>query len=253
MGQHSDFRISSFQVVDAWRILQCTRKTEKILLRVSLFLGTQSQNYRRLYGSLTVFQESYLHPFSTLEHQTWSNTQSQHELLYDGVSLSISLNLKPAPVPYATPKWPIMVSSSWSWSWWWWWSSSSSTTSTSQLLFIAQNEWTSLIIHDRRRSKFNCTRALNKLRLWEQGAFFGPPALITLIGATSLAPKLQIYWENIENEWFIYGLSAKDKNFTQQKYYPSSSSSSLPMRKYEVWWLLQIATEHSTIIATYVC
>ena len=29
MGKNSDFRISSFQVVDAWRILQLKRKTEK--------------------------------------------------------------------------------------------------------------------------------------------------------------------------------------------------------------------------------
>ena len=29
MGKHSDFRISSFQVEDAWRILQINRKTEK--------------------------------------------------------------------------------------------------------------------------------------------------------------------------------------------------------------------------------
>ena len=27
-------------------------------------------------------------------HQTWSNNQSQHDLLYGSVSLSISLNLK---------------------------------------------------------------------------------------------------------------------------------------------------------------
>ena len=27
MGKHSDFRISSFQVVDAWRILHFKRKT----------------------------------------------------------------------------------------------------------------------------------------------------------------------------------------------------------------------------------
>ena len=60
------------------------------------FWGTFSQNYRRFYGSLTVS-----------DHQTWSNNQSQHGLLYElygGVSLSISLNLKLAPVPYATPK-----------------------------------------------------------------------------------------------------------------------------------------------------
>ena len=30
MGKHSDFRISSFQVLDAWRILQFKRKTEKL-------------------------------------------------------------------------------------------------------------------------------------------------------------------------------------------------------------------------------
>ena len=42
-----------------------------------------------------------------LEHQTWSNNQSQHDLLYGGVSLSISLNLKLYPFPYATPKWLI--------------------------------------------------------------------------------------------------------------------------------------------------
>ena len=32
-------------------------------------LGTLSQNYRRLYGSLTMFQESQLDPCSTLEHK----------------------------------------------------------------------------------------------------------------------------------------------------------------------------------------
>ena len=41
-----------------------------------------------------MFQVSSHDPFSTLKHQTWSNDQSQHDLLYDGVSLSISLNLK---------------------------------------------------------------------------------------------------------------------------------------------------------------
>ena len=30
MGKHSDFRISSFQVVDAWRILLFKRKTENL-------------------------------------------------------------------------------------------------------------------------------------------------------------------------------------------------------------------------------
>ena len=42
-----------------------------------------------------------------LEHQTWSNNQSQHDLLYGGVSLPISLNWKLAPVPFATLKWPM--------------------------------------------------------------------------------------------------------------------------------------------------
>ena len=55
-----------------------------------------------------MFQESELDPCSTLEHQPWSNIQSQHVLLYGGVSLSISLNLILVPVPYATPKWPIV-------------------------------------------------------------------------------------------------------------------------------------------------
>ena len=31
MGKHSDFRISAFQVVDEWRILQFNRKTDNIL------------------------------------------------------------------------------------------------------------------------------------------------------------------------------------------------------------------------------
>ena len=56
---------------------------------------------------VTMFQELLFDPCSTLEHQTWSNNQSQHDLLYVGVSLSISLNLKLTLVPYATPKWPI--------------------------------------------------------------------------------------------------------------------------------------------------
>ena len=72
-----------------------------------VFGGTLSQNFRRLYGSLTMFQESYLDPCSTLEHQTRANNESQHDRLYGGVSLSISLNLKLAPVPYATPKRPM--------------------------------------------------------------------------------------------------------------------------------------------------
>ena len=39
-----------------------------------------------------------------LRAPNWSNDQPQHDLLYDGVSLSISWNLKLAPVAYATPK-----------------------------------------------------------------------------------------------------------------------------------------------------
>ena len=45
---------------------------------------------------------------------------------------------------------------------------------------IAQNDWTSLIIHDRRSGKFECTSALNKLQIREEWAIFGPPALIKL-------------------------------------------------------------------------
>ena len=47
--------------------------------------------------------------WSILEHQTWSNNQSQHDFLYDCVSSSISLNLELAPFPYATPKWLMVV------------------------------------------------------------------------------------------------------------------------------------------------
>ena len=72
MGKHSDFRFSSFQEVDAWRILKFKWKTEKY--------------FKSLYG------------FGV------GDTVSKVELF---VSLSISLNLKLAPVPYATPKWPI--------------------------------------------------------------------------------------------------------------------------------------------------
>ena len=50
------------------------------------FWGRQSQNFRRFRGSLTMFQESKLDPCSNLEHQTWSNNQFQHDLLY-GVSV----------------------------------------------------------------------------------------------------------------------------------------------------------------------
>ena len=55
--------------------------------------------------------------------------------------------------------------------------------------FIAQNEWTSLIIHDLRSGKFRCTNSLNKLRVREEKAFFGPPGLTKLLGVTSLTPK----------------------------------------------------------------
>ena len=48
--------------------------------------------------------------------------------------------------------------------------------------------------------------------------FFGPLALIKLIRATSLAPKWQIHWRNIKNEWYIYDLSTNDKHFTKQDY-----------------------------------
>ena len=53
---------------------------------------------------------------------------------------------------------------------------------------------------------------------------FGPPALIKLLVATSLAPKTQNYGRNsnIKNAWFIYGLSTKYINFTYQKDYPSA-------------------------------
>ena len=54
-----------------------------------------------------MFQESELDLCSTLEHQTWSNNQSQHDFFTwwcQFVDYIFSLNLKLAPVPYATPK-----------------------------------------------------------------------------------------------------------------------------------------------------
>ena len=63
-----------------------------------------------------------------------------------------------------------------------------------------ENEWTSLIFMTGRSDKFECTSALNKLRIREEWAFFGPPALIKLLVATSLAPKSQNHGRNIKNE-----------------------------------------------------
>ena len=64
-------------------ISQKSRKQEEFIW------GMLSQNYLRLYGHLTMFQESQLDPCSTLEQKTWSNNQSHYDLLYGGVSLSI--------------------------------------------------------------------------------------------------------------------------------------------------------------------
>ena len=58
-------------------------------------------------------------------------------------------------------------------------------------LLIAQNEWTSLAILDRRSGKFECTFAFNKFWIREERAPFGPQALIKLIRTTSLALKLK--------------------------------------------------------------
>ena len=45
--------------------------------------------------------------------------------------------------------------------------------------------------------KFECTSALNKLRIREEWVIFGPPVLIKLLDATSLAPKSQKHGRNI--------------------------------------------------------
>ena len=62
MGKHSNFQISSFQVVDVWRILQFNRKNEKYLKEFIWFWGTLSQNYRCLCGSLVMFKKHNLIP-----------------------------------------------------------------------------------------------------------------------------------------------------------------------------------------------
>ena len=42
-------------------------------------------------GYAPVYEKKSLRdPCSTLEHQTWSSNQSQHDLLYGGVSVSIT-------------------------------------------------------------------------------------------------------------------------------------------------------------------
>ena len=51
-------------------------------------------------GYLTMFQESQLDPCSTLEHQTWSNNQSQHDLLH---GLSVYRLFKSDTRPSAPP------------------------------------------------------------------------------------------------------------------------------------------------------
>ena len=62
------------------------RNCEKKIKSLYGLGGRCQQNYRRLYGFLTMFQELSLDPCSTLEHQAWSNNQSQHDLLVGGVS-----------------------------------------------------------------------------------------------------------------------------------------------------------------------
>ena len=53
-GKHSDFRISSFQEVDAWRILQLEKLKN---CKEFIWFWDAVTLYRR-YGSLTMFRES---------------------------------------------------------------------------------------------------------------------------------------------------------------------------------------------------
>ena len=53
---HSDFRISSFQVENAWRILQFNRKTEKYFKEFLRFWGdavTKLQTFVRIFNHVT--------------------------------------------------------------------------------------------------------------------------------------------------------------------------------------------------------
>ena len=54
-----------------------------------MVLGDAVTKLQTFVWILTMFQESQLDPCSTLEHQAWSNNQSQHDLLFGGVRLSI--------------------------------------------------------------------------------------------------------------------------------------------------------------------
>ena len=55
-----------------------------------MVLGDAVTKLQMFVWILTMFQESYLDPCSTLEHQTWSNNQSQIANQHGGVCLSIS-------------------------------------------------------------------------------------------------------------------------------------------------------------------
>ena len=88
---------------------------------------------------------------------------------------------------------------------------------------VHRTEWVDIINYSwPPKRQIRITSALNKLQIREELAIFGPPALIKLLGGTSLAPKSQNHGRNFKNEWFIYGLSTKYINFTQQKDYPSA-------------------------------
>ena len=83
---------------------------------------------------------------------------------------------------------------------------------------LKKNEWTALIIHDRRSGKFERASPLNKLLIREKWAFFGPPALVKLV--TQLTEENEdlrktidkkaanLYWKMKEE------LTHRGKNFT---------------------------------------
>ena len=81
-------------------------------------------------------------------------------------------------------------------------------------MIIAQNEWTSLAIHDCRSGKFEWTSAFNKLCIREERASFGPQALIKLIRTTR---NYKTTDGILKMKWYINDLSKRKKAFYELK------------------------------------
>ena len=75
---------------------------------VNMVLGDAVTKLQRFVWLLNHVSRVITWSLFNLSAPNLANDQSQHNLLYGRVSLSISLNLKLARVPYTTSKWPIV-------------------------------------------------------------------------------------------------------------------------------------------------